>query len=69
MESQGYAAETLYCIIFIKQRMKMDMMPFTDGAILCAIVKLKLDWSEIGKSFMTLIMEQLGNKIAGEIQW
>lgn len=68
MESQEHAAETLYCIIFIEQRMKMVMMPFTNGAVLCLIAKPKLDCNEIRKSFMTLIMEQLGNKIAGEIR-
>jgi len=46
----------------------MDMMPFTGDAILCSTVNPKLHCNEIWKSFMMVSMEQLGNKIASDIQ-
>lgn len=45
----------------------MAVMPFTDGVILCSIVKHKLDCNEIWQSFMTPIMEQLGNKTSVKV--
>lgn len=64
-ESQGYVAETMYCIIFMKQN-ENEMILFTDGEELCYTEKF--DYKEIWKNFSTLSTEQICNKLAGETQ-
>lgn len=51
---------------YSRNRMKMEMILFTDGEELCYTEKF--DYKEIWKNFSTLSTKQICNKLAGETQ-